>query len=86
MAVYQPLEGLHHLAQQTLQVEDFLHQEAFHRRLLPAGGVNALSRLPPHQDFMLEFWTQTGGDTHTHTCLARALGEAGAAWRQGGVI
>lgn len=52
----QPLEGFHQLAQQILQVEDLLHQEAFHSRLLSAGRVNALSRLPPHQDLMLEFW------------------------------
>lgn len=54
--VLQPLEGLHQLAQQILQVEDLLHQETFHRRLLSAGRVDALSRLPPHQDLMLEFW------------------------------
>lgn len=55
--IFQPLEGFHHLAEQTFQVEDFLHQEAFHSRLLSAGGVNALSRLPPNQDLVLEFWT-----------------------------
>lgn len=54
--VLQPLEGFHQLAQQILQVEDLLHQETLHRRLLSAGRVNALSRLPPHQDLMLEFW------------------------------
>lgn len=54
--VFSPLEGFHHLAEQTFQVEDFLHQEAFHSCLLSAGGVNALSRLPPNQDLMLEFW------------------------------
>lgn len=52
----QPLEGFHQLAQQILQVEDLLHQQAFDRRLLSAGRVDALSRLPPHQDLMLEFW------------------------------
>lgn len=50
-----PVEGLHHLAEQTLQVEDLLHQEALHRRLLPAGRVDALSRLPPDQNLVLEF-------------------------------
>lgn len=50
------MEGFHHLAEQTFQVEDFLHQEAFHSCLLSAGGVDALSRLPPDQDLMLEFW------------------------------
>lgn len=58
-----PLEGFHQLAQQILQVEDLLHQEALHRRLLSAGWVNALSRLPPHQDLMLEFWKSRGEKT-----------------------
>lgn len=61
--IFQPLEGFHHLAQQTFQVEDFLHQEAFHSRLLSAGRVNALSRLPPNQDLMLELWTKRAGET-----------------------
>lgn len=54
--LFLPLEGFHHLAEQTFQVEDFLHQEAFHSCLLSAGRVDALSRLPPNQDLMLEFW------------------------------
>lgn len=51
-----PLEGPHQLAQQTLQVKDLLHQETLDCRLLAASGVDALSRLPPHQNFVLELW------------------------------
>lgn len=60
-----PLEGPHQLAQQTLQVEDLLHQETLDGRLLAAGWVDALSRLPPHQDFVLEL-CDSGRQTHTH--------------------
>lgn len=72
-----PLEGPHHLAQQTLQVEDLLHQETLDRRLLAAGRVDALSRLPPHQDFVLELWDggagDSGRDTHTHPFKSRGF-------------
>lgn len=50
------MEGFHHLAEQTLKVQDFLHEEAFDGRLLSAGRVDALSRLPPNQDLVFELW------------------------------
>ena len=78
----QPLEGFQHLAEQTFQGEHFLHQEAFHSCLLSAGGVNALSRLPPHQDLMLEFWTHRAGEAHScwmHVKHKRSLAGGGGA-------
>ena len=49
-----PLECFHGLAQEALQVEHLLHQEALDGRLLPAGWVDALGRRPPHTDLMFE--------------------------------
>ena len=58
-----PLEGLHHVTQRALQVQDLLHQETLDGRLLAARGVDPLGRLPPHQDLMLQLCMNT---THKH--------------------
>lgn len=49
-----PLEGLELLAQETLQVENLLHEKTLDSSLLSAGGVDPLRRLSPHQNLVFQ--------------------------------